>query len=60
MKTYSAPALADLGDVRSMTAAFGNPTQSDQIFINGVPQDGDTQGSQDLCNTPNGEACADG
>ncbi len=58
MKTYTAPTLADLGDVQSMTAAFGDPTQNDQVFINGVPQNGDTQGSQDLCNTVDqGETC---
>ena len=46
-KTYSAPALADLGDVRSMTAFFNDPNQDDQINDNGNVTIG--EGSVDVC-----------
>ena len=35
MKTYTAPSLIDLGDVRTMTAFFSDPNQTDQINDNG-------------------------
>ena len=46
MKTYTAPTLADLGDVRTMTAFFSDPTQTDQIDDNGNISEG--QGSIDV------------
>ena len=46
MKTYTSPALADLGDVRTMTAFFNDPSQVDQISDNGNISQG--QGSVDV------------
>ena len=46
MKTYTPPALADLGDVRTMTAFFNDPNQVDQISDNGNISEG--QGSVDV------------
>ncbi|MDT0632314.1 lasso RiPP family leader peptide-containing protein [Rubrivirga sp. S365] len=51
MKTYSTPALADLGDVRTLTAADQQSTQTDQIFNNGESI-GTSQGSLDACVSP--------
>ncbi len=58
MNIYHRPTLTDLGDVGSMTAAFGDPNEEDSLFINGVEQTG-FQGSIDLCNTPEAVECAD-
>ena len=46
MKTYTPPALADLGDVRTMTAFFNDPSQTDQISDNGNVSQGN--GSVDV------------
>ena len=57
MKTYNSPSLSDLGAIRSMTAFFNDPTQTDQINDNGDVTIGegsvdvcdDSQSSQNLC-----------
>ena len=46
MKTYTSPSLTDLGDVRTMTAFFNDPTQVDNIVDNGNVTQG--QGSVDV------------
>lgn len=52
MKTYSAPALLDLGTVHAVTAADQQPNQTDQIFNQGQVV-GSNVGSLDACITPN-------
>ncbi|MDT0630732.1 hypothetical protein RQM47_07095 [Rubrivirga sp. S365] len=51
MKQYNTPALADLGDVRAITAADQRTTQTDQIFNNGESI-GTSTGSLDACVSP--------
>lgn len=55
MKTYTAPSFSDLGEVRTLTAFFQAPNQTDNIVDQGVVSQGD--GSGDLCD--NSEASAE-
>ena len=51
MSTYTPPALVDLGDVRTLTAADQTTVAVDQIFNNGQAI-GSSVGSLDACVSP--------
>ena len=49
-KNYIAPMLTSFGDAKELTQGSGSASRSDQIIVNGEPQNfgGGTFGSNDL------------